>query len=665
MSQNGQLSSDPASERPSEPLRDVPSDASPPRAPPRHGQRLAARIVLSSLVALAMVLGMIGATLWLSWRFEGAGAAINDAGSLRMLSTRVAVGLLQTPPSEEMVRQQMQTIDATLARLEKGDLRPVVLAEDPIVRRKLAEVGRLWREVGKPQALLALQTGDASAYMAQLPGTVQQIDAFVGMIERDNDRKIVVLRLAQWGLAAFAVLGTMVMIYLLYLWIIEPMRTLREGLQRMTEHDFSTRLYVGRRDEFGHLARGYNQMADELQSLYSGLERRVENKTRQLAEQNRQIRVLYDMAAFLNQPNDIEAMCEGFLCRVVQQVGADGASVRALDAGSAQLSLVASFGLSQALTESEYCMPAGDCHCGQVTQDERALGERVIMIRDLGRNPAVDCRRDGFTSVAVFPIVARDATLGSYSLHFRQAHDLSPAARELLQSLGQLLGVALENRRLDAKARELAVVQERSLVAQGLHDSLAQGLNFLNLQLQLLEDAKQRHDEQEIDEILPLLRTGVEDSYQDVRELLTNFRSRLKQGDLSEAISDTVERFRRQSGCQTTLDIQYDKGAPLAPDQQLQVLFVLQEALSNIRKHAQARHVQIRIDNGRDFTLQVQDDGQGYDPAEVAARSEAHVGLHIMRERAARLNAHIRLESAPGEGARVVLTLPASERQAA
>ena len=243
--------------------------------------------------------------------------------------------------------------------------------------------------------------------------------------------------------------------------------------------------------------------------------------------------------------------------------------------------------------------------------------------------------------------------------------DLSPAARELLQSLGQLLGVALENRRLDAKARELAVVQERSLVAQGLHDSLAQGLNFLNLQLQLLEDAKQRHDEQEIDEILPLLRTGVEDSYQDVRELLTNFRSRLKQGDLSEAISDTVERFRRQSGCQTTLDIQYDKGAPLAPDQQLQVLFVLQEALSNIRKHAQARHVQIRIDNGRDFTLQVQDDGQGYDPAEVAARSEAHVGLHIMRERAARLNAHIRLESAPGEGARVVLTLPASERQAA
>ena len=227
------------------------------------------------------------------------------------------------------------------------------------------------------------------------------------------------------------------------------------------------------------------------------------------------------------------------------------------------------------------------------------------------------------------------------------------------------MGAALENRRLDAKARELAIVQERSLVAQGLHDSLAQGLNFLNLQLQLLEDAVRRNDTAEVEEIVPLLRMGVDGSYQDVRELLTNFRSKLEQGDLRRAIEETVQRFRRQTGCETTLELDYAQGTPLAPEQQLQVLFILQEALSNVRKHAAAKHVHISVRNARDFTLEVTDDGQGYDPREVAERGEAHIGLDIMRERAARMNAVITLESAPGEGARVALLLPASERQPA
>jgi two-component system nitrate/nitrite sensor histidine kinase NarX len=404
-------------------------------------------------------------------------------------------------------------------------------------------------------------------------------------------------------------------------------------------------------------------MADELEGLYSSLEQRVEEKTHQLAAQNQEISALYGMAAFLNEPNDIEAMCDGFLRRVAQQFRADAASIRTLDAEHGSLSLVASLGLSADLTESEHCMQVQDCYCGHATQ-----GNNVFVIRDVtgkGEARQAKCHREGFASVAVFRIVSREAVVGSFSLHFRRCQVLSTSAKRLLESFGQLMGAALENRRLDAKARELAVVQERGLVAQGLHDSLAQGLNFLTLQLQMLEVAVQRDDRAEIEGILPLLRMGVEGSYQDVRELLTNFRSKLEQGDLRKAIEETVQRFRRQTGCDTVLGFQRVQGAPLAPEQQLQVLFILQEALSNVRKHSDARHVRVRVDNGRDFTLEVVDDGRGYDPAEVEGRRDAHVGLDIMRERAARMNATIRLESAPGAGARVALTLPASERQAA
>ena len=233
----------------------------------------------------------------------------------------------------------------------------------------------------------------------------------------------------------------------------------------MAAREFSTRLPVESRDEFGVLARGFNRMADELQGLYTGLEQRVEQKTAQLAAQNRDIGALYDMAAFLNQPNEIEALCDGFLRRVMLQFDAEGGSIRALDPNNEKLNLMVSVGLSEALVESEHCMRVDDCYCGVAT---RKAG--VIVIQDFRPPPSLDlnCQREGFASVAVFRIVARDEVLGSYSLHFRSQRKLAPSESQLLETLGQHLGVALDNRRLSAQARQLAVVQERGLVAQGL-----------------------------------------------------------------------------------------------------------------------------------------------------------------------------------------------------
>ena len=573
-----------------------------------------------------------------------------------MRANRVAVELMR-PQEGRKVRtdEQILLMDETIARLAKGNpARPLFIPNDEGIRKQWSEVAGYWREIMKPSAMRALGRPDAAYYLETLPEFVAKADTLVRMIEQDNAGKTTMLRLSQGVLAAIASAGTLAMIYLLYLWIISPVLRLRDGLQRMAAREFSTRLPVESRDEFGVLARGFNRMADELQGLYTGLEQRVEQKTAQLAAQNRDIGALYDMAAFLNQPNEIEALCDGFLRRVMLQFDAEGGSIRALDPNNEKLNLMVSVGLSDALVESEHCMRVDDCYCGVAT---RQAG--VIVIQDFRHAPPgldLNCQREGFASVAVFRIVARDEVLGSYSLHFRSQRKLAPAESQLLETLGQHLGVALDNRRLSAQARQLAVVQERGLVAQGLHDSLAQGLNFLNLQLQMLDgavggDAAGRGNP-------PLLRTGVDESYQDVRELLTNFRSKLSQGDLYVAIEDTVDRFRRQTGMDTELAVGERQGAPLAPDQQLQVLFILQEALSNVRKHSEAARVRVEVEDGRDFVLDISDDGQGYDAEEVAARGEAHVGLHIMRERAARMRAVIKLESRPGQGTRVLCPAP-------
>lgn len=631
---------------------------------PSPYNRLATRIVTSSLVALVVVVSMVCWTLWLSWQLEGAGAAINDTGSLRMRAHRVAVQLMQPDERQaQIVRAETLSQDAMLTSLREGNpARPLFLPASPDIRTQMRIVTETWRDRLQPAAMRAIEGEGPAEYLRLLPLFVQEANTLVRMIEKDNAWKTSLLRLSQAVLLVIAFVGTLAMIYLLYLWIIAPVLRLQEGLQRMAAREFSTRLPVNGRDEFGMLARGFNRMADELEGVYRSLEARVHEKTAQLEAQNRELGALYDMAAFLNQPNDIDQMCRGFLQRVMRQFDADGGSVRALDPLGGNLNLMVSEGLTEALEEAEHCMKVDACFCGTATR------QGVVVVRDFRMMPlggSFQCAQDGFRSLAVFRIVTHDNVLGSFSLHFRRARELPVAESQLLETLGQHLGVALDNCRLSAKARQLAVVQERNLVAQGLHDSIAQGLNFLNLQAQMLDEAMVRGDLDEAREIVPLLHTGIDESYQDVRELLVNFRTKLGQGDLAAAVEDTVARFRRQSGLEATLTVQDGGGAPLPPEQQLQVLFVLQEALSNIRKHAEASRVVVAINNGRDFELSVTDDGAGYDPAEVAGRAEGHIGLHIMHERAARLNATLTLASAPGAGTRVSLLLPRNERQTA
>jgi two-component system nitrate/nitrite sensor histidine kinase NarX len=637
-------------------------------------RRLSTRIVVLSTVALALVLAMISGTLWLSWQLEGGGAAINDAGSLRMRAHAVAIELWEARTGKPaQVDAQMRQLDATLRELRDGDpARPLFLPSDADIHAQFERVATAWSQQLKPAALrdLAVGAGEPSTYIALLPGFVDEANRLVSLIERENARKTAWLRISQVALAALSCVGTMAIVYLLYQWFVAPVQRLQEGLARIEAQDFDTRLPVETSDEFGHLTEGFNRMVAELQALYQDLAERVDAKTAQLAAQNRELATLYEMAAFLNTPGATEDVCRGFLTRVMREFDADGGTVRVVSPDDGNLHLVVSEGMPEAITRAEHCMPAADCTCGGASAEAPVVFGLMAPQGSGAGTPedsmlAQRCLKAGFVSVAVSAIVAQNETLGTFSLHFRREREIPPSGVQLLQTLGRHLGVALMNRRLVALGRQLAVSQERNLVAQGLHDSIAQGLSFLKMQVHLLDGAAGRGDLDEIREIVPLLAGGVEESYDDVRELLLNFRTKLGPGKLRLAVEDTVARFTRQSDAELTLDYRDEDGPPLPPDQQLQVLFVLQEALSNARKHAEALHVHVSVVNGRDFRLVIEDDGVGYDPAEIASRGESHVGFHIMHERARRLAAHLTLDSAPGRGARVELVLPAASRMAA
>jgi len=159
------------------------------------------------------------------------------------------------------------------------------------------------------------------------------------------------------------------------------------------------------------------------------------------------------------------------------------------------------------------------------------------------------------------------------------------------------------------------------------------------------------------------LDAGVKESTADVRELLIHFRTRTNTEDIVPALATTLSKFEHQSGLASHLEVR-GEGLPLPADAQVQVLHVVQEALSNVRKHAGASAVWVTLERGPVLRVRVRDDGDGagFDPNAVAAD---HLGLRIMRERAARIGAAVQGEQVRITGTEVMLALPAREAAAA
>ncbi|OHX19435.1 type IV pili methyl-accepting chemotaxis transducer N-terminal domain-containing protein [Chromobacterium sphagni] len=629
-----------------------------PLGPIRYLQSLSSKLLVLSFLALAVSLTSIGYTLVLSWRLEGGAAAINDVGSLRMRTYRTAY-LGATQAQRQQILDEVDDFDTILARLRHGDpARPLFLPASREVHQQQQRIEEQWQSRIRP---LLLSGGDSPQTTEQLRAFVVEIDRQVSLVERDNEANTALLRMFQMVLIALALAGAVSMAYLLFLMVIHPVNRLSQAIRRLREGELDTRVQVDRQDEFGMLASGFNQMAARLQDLYQNLESKVDHKTREVEEQNLQLKTLYDMTSFLHQQHALDEMCQGFLLRLIQLVGADAANARLIDPQRGKLDQIAQVGLPEELQAHEECIPHDACYCGEAVQQPFAV------LRHIGEMEGEEirhCRKAGFSSIAVFHIRNYRMDIGIFTLFFKSPRVLPHAEQMLLETLGQHLGVAIENQRLAACERQFAVSEERNLMAQGLHDSIAQSLSFLNLQTQMLEDAMAAREEEQARENLTSIRAGVQECYEDVRELLLNFRVRISKQEFPEAVRALLQRFEQQTHVPVSLEMGGD-GKPLDPQQQLQVFFILQEALSNVRKHAEASQVNVAIDNSANFSMSIRDNGRGFDPALQGIRSSRHVGLSIMRERASRIHSTIQIHSSPQGGTTVELTLPQKERTTA
>ena len=625
-------------------------------------EKITGLLVIYFMVALAA----IGSTLYISWRLEGGAAAINDVGSERMRSYHIAFLLAQQvqQPSVELLRDieaKIAQFERVLGDIERGDpRRPLALPKDDKVRAQMVKLRQDWQFGIKPQIARILNTPQHAEQKMLLTEYRSAVERFVGnvndlvvMVEQSNARATNLLRTFQVALVSLALVGTVLLMSLFSVMVVRPVTRLQEGIWRMGKADFAVRLPVDSKDEFGELAQGFNQMADQLHDLYDNLEQRVEEKTRSIESKNRELAALYDVATFLNSSTATEPLCGIVLDKLGILIGTGDGVVRLVDPAGENLHIVASRGVSSTFLAAEASLGIGTCLCGEAACDGVAVSSDFSVPSE--RLRLYNCRRDGYQAMVGIPIRSKQRVLGLLNLFFREPRILPQSELRLLEMVGQHLGVAIENQQLVAREKEMAVSEERNLLAQELHDSIAQSLAYLNIQVQLLHEDLLNEQAEDALQVVEKIREGVQESYDDVRELLVHFRTRIGSADLETAIRSALEKFEGQTGIRTTFSHQ-GMMPVLPPDHVLQAMHIVQEALSNVRKHAKASRVDVALVCNEQCALRIEDNGAGFDAAHDAG--DTHVGLRIMRERAHRIGADLLLDSAPMRGTRVHIVLP-------
>lgn len=277
-----------------------------------------------------------------------------------------------------------------------------------------------------------------------------------------------------------------------------------------------------------------------------------------------------------------------------------------------------------------------------------------------------DDRKHGFPehhpemhSLLAVPIECHSPFRGNlYLSEKHSARGFSAEDEETLVRFAGQAAVAIDVAHLHRRLRLLAVAEERARIAREMHDGMAQVLAYVNTKAQAVKEYLRRGRTEEAERHLEQLAGAARDVYADVREGILALRAA---SDGSRPLARTLADFAALWREQTGIDVQcsIDAGVEFTDQAELQVLRIVQEALTNVRKHAGAEHAWLAVntDDGR-VTVEVRDDGAGFNPQRQGGAGEPRFGLAVMRERAESVDGELTVESRPGEGTTVRLVVP-------
>ncbi len=578
---------------------------------------------------------------------QGSGQAINLAGSLRMQSWRMAS--LHQRLRQDDTPGHRASLEEAIVRFERdlkaGPILAVLPADETApLNRVYRQVERDWHAQIKPGLARLPAAAPAPGVLDDIPAFVARINDLVKQIEEAAEAKILVMRVILGAAVIATLLVVALSIYLVNNILVHPLRGLLELADRIGQGNLAVRTDLTGEDEIGRLGQAFNHMAEDLSKLYQNLEARVEEKTAELTIANRSLELLYhSIARLYNGP--VAPDTYAILLKDLENV---------LGVGHGLACLVES-GESRARVIASTLQPErGDPDlCGLMSCDE------CLAHPSLSVHPLKDGRR-----VLSLPLKDTEQHYGVLQLDMPPGRELAQWQTQLLEALSRHIGIAIGTARRTEQSRRLSLLEERAALARELHDSLAQSLAYMKIQVSRLKPLVEKSGSgSEAAEVLAELREGLNSAYRQLRELLTTFRLRIEGAGLAAALQTTVAEFSARGNLPIALDVHL-AGCALSANEEIHALQIVREALSNVLNHAHAHQAEVRVACNGDGSVSatVTDDGVGIRQAAGAH----HYGMTIMEERAKHLGGRLTAENLPTLGTRVTLHfMPGKQREGA
>jgi two-component system, NarL family, nitrate/nitrite sensor histidine kinase NarX len=604
---------------------------------------------------LLLVGSSAAATFRVIQQQESDAVILNLAGRQRML-TQQMVWLALSPANERELEAARGRFDETLAALRFGgrvldahgrlvDLPPAPTAE---LQSQLSEVAETWLLLQE-----ALAAGDAATLAAGSSRMLGQLDVVVTTFEANARAKVDRL----WQLQLLFLLAALFLLvggyYFIHYRLLRRLALLATAVKRVGREPSWQPPPVAGVDELGQLADAFRYMAAEIAAARDSLEARVAQRTRELA-------AAFEFSRETAQQLELEHLFRSAAERVRELMQATSVAVCLLRPEDRALELA-------------YTTGNGADYQGLVQSAESGL-RLQIMSSEQATAMATGCAQCQFLRsrppghCVAAPLRAGQEMLGAICAVRNGVGPFSDEETRVLTLLANSAAIAIANTRLIAagrrQAERMAAAAERERLAADLHDSLAQTLGFVGLKTDLLQEmlAAQRLDAagQELEHV----QTAVAGAYDQVRAALTGLQEGAtnEAGDLVTELAARVAAFSRSTNLPATFSNEGPAVCLLPAVTRSQLLHIVGEALSNAWQHAGATQVQVRLaQTAGELRIVVADDGRGFGPADAdgsaAAGGGKRLGLRIMHARAARIGAHLEIDSRPGAGARLLVSL--------
>jgi len=527
-------------------------------------------------------------------------SSINKAGALRMQSYQIAYNLSRDD-SEILRQNHIDTFNQSLAHIKNNIVDNWDITSK--LKKEFMDVDTQWQT-----QLDILYSDNPKLFLEEVDDFVLEIDNFVQNLQNHSEYKVKIITLIK-GLGIGLIFAVCIItIRLMQVQVLKPLQQIFAASNQIRKGEFDVSFDFFYENEIGSLASNISHMAKDLNKLYSTLEQQVDAKTKQLKEAKDKINFLYTTSQKLHVTHLNADMLEQTLQNVSELNGLN--FYRLVLTGSE--------------VETIYLNAGSD------------NGEETVDLK----------------------LELEEQSFGTFTVLKRELKD-----QEHIQSYCRILSRAQHRSQSNLEAQRSLLMEERAVIARELHDSLAQALSYLKIQVALL---KRHLKNQEItpttNEIVEEIDTNLKLSYTQLRELLNTFRLTLDDANLSEAISIMLAQLRQRTKSKIHLSYELEEHL-FKPNQHIHILQIIREAVLNSIKHANSNEIMIDCGMNKNGTIKVSisDDGDGI-PANPTKSN--HYGLNIMGERASKLGAKLEIKNNIIQGTLVLLTFDRENKHA-